>query len=59
MGGCVYKHFIETNELKIKCNYSFIKAVNSLIFISEVYKDLESIDYNKLLNEVKYIRIEN
>jgi len=57
-GGCIYKDFIINNSMKINCKYLFLKEMNSLIFIDEVYKDINVFDYRKVLDNVKYITID-
>lgn len=56
-GGCVYKRYVLENKVGIHCNYAFLKKINSYIFLNEVYKSEKNINYEELILNVEYQKI--
>lgn len=58
MGGCVYKKYILSGDVDIFCKRDFLMEMNSLIFLSEIYKNDLPINFKELLSHVEYSQID-
>lgn len=53
-GGCIYKNYINTGEINIVCRKNHILNMNSIIFMSEIYKG----NYDEKEKNIEYKKID-